>query len=186
VFVAGIFLASACRRFSGLRAVALGVGGFVVLDILSDRLGLEVDRWEIGGPATWAWLGGIAAFYRFRGESPVIEPKHGIWRSALGWTGFSLAAGLAVLIVTAQGYGPIKGLYWRTFRTPAILRAAFVEELNPKSSHAQAQRERFFEIWRSRKGSYGLRMTFSSLEGQTIGQCIATKDGSLFYVYDTT
>jgi hypothetical protein len=186
LFSCGISSLAWARGFSAWRALAVVVAGFLVLDFLSSYLLLNADRWQIGGPATWAWIGGIAAYYRVRTPNPPPTSKPTVRRRAVVWLGFSVAAGLSALLVVLQMYGPVKGLYWRSFRTPTILRAAFIEEFDPKSARADSQRKRLWEIWKLAKGSYGLRMTFSSIEGQAIGQCIAIEEGTLSYVYDAT
>jgi len=91
-----------------------------------------------------------------------------------------------VLAVVARiyVYGPAKGLFCRTFWTPSILRASFVENLDQQQ--ARIQRERLLSIYQSHTGSYGLRKTVGSVEGNPIGYCLVVENGRLIIVTDYT
>ena len=81
-------------------------------------------------------------------------------------------------------YGPAKGLFYRTFRTPAVLLSTFVEDFDRQQ--AETQREKLLSVYQSRSGSYGLRKTVSSIEGTPIGQCLVVENGRLTIVIDLT
>jgi hypothetical protein len=97
--------------------------------------------------------------------------------------GVALAAGL-VAYVGVRGYGPVKGAYWRAFRTPSILREQGVEDL--VSSRAGEQKKRVVEAWRSGHGTYGLRQTVLSAEGTPIRLALVTEQGKATLVLDYT
>ncbi|HZL44301.1 MAG TPA: hypothetical protein VFD66_13600 [Verrucomicrobiae bacterium] len=112
-----------------------------------------------------------------------------------GWL-FAIAAvvlaGVALLVMLPSIYlflddevfGPSKGLFNRTFRTPAVVRAAFVEEIDPR--RAQAQVEKLMTLYRSRTGSYGLRRTVVAMEGGNVSKFVATENGKLTFIVDLT
>jgi hypothetical protein len=94
---------------------------------------------------------------------------------------------LAASIVAYLGvrlYGPVKGAYWRTFRTPALVRGQSVEDL--VGARADVQRRRLFEVWRSARGTYGLRQTVLSVEGTPIGLVLVVERGRATFVFDYT
>ena len=90
----------------------------------------------------------------------------------------------AVLYLGLRLYGPVKGAYWRAFRTPDLVRDSAVEQLSPV--HADAQRTRLFDVWQSGRGKYGLRQTTLSIEGTPIGLILVTEDGRATLVFDYT
>jgi len=94
---------------------------------------------------------------------------------------------LAVPVVAYLGlrlYGPLKGAYWRGFRTPALVLDSRVEDL--VAARASAQRERLLEVWRKGRGTYGLRRTVSSIEGTPIGLTLVADQGRATLVLDYT
>jgi hypothetical protein len=97
--------------------------------------------------------------------------------------GVALAAAL-VVHVGVRVYGPVKGAYWRAFRTPPILCEQGVEDL--VSGRAGEQRKRVVEVWRSGQGTYGLRQTVLSAEGTPIGLALVTEQGKATLVLDYT
>lgn len=90
----------------------------------------------------------------------------------------------AYVFAGAHVYGPAKGLFNRTFRSPSILRAGFVEDLN--ADRPEAQLEKFLSVYRSQQGSCGLRRTVPSVEGTPVGKCLVTENGKLTLVIDFT
>jgi hypothetical protein len=90
----------------------------------------------------------------------------------------------AYLFSGVRLYGPVKGLFYRTFRAPAIVQAGFVEELNPEQPEAQL--EKFLSTYRSHQGSCGLRRTVVSVEGTPVSKCLVTESGTLTLVIDFT
>ena len=98
-----------------------------------------------------------------------------------------LLAVVGVLAVAYLGvglYGPLKGAYWRAFRTPALVHDAAVEALS--AAHADNQRNRLFNVWRSGRGKYGLRQTTPSVEGTPIGLVLVAEGGRSTLVFDYT
>jgi hypothetical protein len=82
--------------------------------------------------------------------------------------------------------GSTKGWYYRTFKMPAITKAAFVEDLHSDEAQARAQADKFLSTYRSSQGDYGLRRTMVSADGEPIGMCIVTESGKLTFVMDHT
>ena len=99
-----------------------------------------------------------------------------------------LAVFVAIILAAPylDGYvlGPAKGAFNRTFRAPPIVRASFIEDLDPQQ--ARAQIEKFLSVYRSGRGSYGLRRTVTSGAGAPIGEYVITEDGKLTFVMDRT
>ena len=94
---------------------------------------------------------------------------------------------LAVAIIAYVGlwlYGPLKGAYWRAFRTPALMHDRHVEDL--VAARAAEQRKRLLEVWRTAQGSYGLRQTVSSVEGTPIGFTLVADNGKATLILDYT
>jgi hypothetical protein len=94
---------------------------------------------------------------------------------------------LAVPIIVYLGlrlYGPIKGAYWRAFRTPALIHDWRVEDL--VAARGTEQRTRLLEVWRTGQGTYGLRQTRSSVEGTPIGFTLVAERGKATLILDYT
>jgi hypothetical protein len=94
------------------------------------------------------------------------------------------AAFITIPYMDAYVFGPAKGWFNRTFRVPSVVRASYVEDLDP--ARAKAQVEKFLSVYESRSGSYGLRRTVVSVEGTPIGKCLVTENGALTFVLDST
>lgn len=81
-------------------------------------------------------------------------------------------------------YGPLKGTYWRTFRTPELAHDFRIEKV--VATRAAEQRERLLEVWRTGRGTYGLRQTISSVEGTPIGFTLVAANGKATLIVDYT
>ena len=111
------------------------------------------------------------------------------WSITFAVLALVLAAGLLAspylyIYANSHLYGPAKGLYWRTFRAPAILNAGFIEPIDPQRE--QEQLKKFCDVYESHQGSYGLRQLTASVEGSLVGKCLVTEDGRLTLVVDQT
>jgi hypothetical protein len=80
--------------------------------------------------------------------------------------------------------GPVKGWYYRTFRTPAILYSTFIVDFDKQ--HAAAQRQKLFEVYQAKSGSYGLRKVDSSIEGTPVGVYLIVESGRTTLIADFT
>ncbi len=89
-----------------------------------------------------------------------------------------------ILVLWIELYGPLKGAYWRTFRTPTVLHDSHIEEL--AVGRGVEQRNKLFEVWLRGQGTYGLRQTVSSVEGTPIGLTLVAADGKATLVLDYT
>lgn len=90
------------------------------------------------------------------------------------------------LLARVYCYGPAKGWYYRTFRTPAVLHSPFIEKLDQRQAKAQVQRERLQEIFQGHTLSYGLHKTAYSAEGTPIEEYLIAQAGQLTIISDTT
>ncbi len=88
------------------------------------------------------------------------------------------------LFVASRVYGPAKGMFFRTFYSPAVLRDPSVQALT--ATTGKAQRDHFMQVYLSHKGAFGLSQRVSSVEGTPIGMTLLVRDGALTLVLDYT
>ena len=81
--------------------------------------------------------------------------------------------------------GPIKGLFYRTFLVPDIIRDHDFVRLN-STLYPNKSKQEFFSVYESKKGFYGLRRRAGTLEGYNITLYLITNNGHLAMILDYT
>ncbi|HTI99780.1 MAG TPA: hypothetical protein VL527_12945 [Dongiaceae bacterium] len=103
---------------------------------------------------------------------------------ALRWLYIPVAVVALSLVACIYCYGPTKGWFHRTFRTPAILHSAFIEDFDRQQ--AATQRQKLFSIYQAKSGSHGLRKVTSTIEGTPVGKFLIVEGGRVTVVSDYT
>ena len=81
-------------------------------------------------------------------------------------------------------YGPMSGWFNRSFRTPAVLHSTFIVDY--ERAQAATQRQKLFDIYQTKRGSFGLHRTFGSIEGTSFGAYLLVEEGCLTFINDFT
>ena len=96
-----------------------------------------------------------------------------------------ICAVLALAFVAcAYSYGPAKGWFYRTFRTPTILHSTFIVDYDKQQ--ATSQRQKLFEIYQAKSGSFGLHRVGGSIEGTPVGAYLIVESGHITLIHDFT
>jgi hypothetical protein len=98
------------------------------------------------------------------------------------------ASTLTVVVLTVASLflaGPVKGLYYRTFKRPEITKSNFVDTLSSVPSLAAEQRKHFIAAWND-GSNYGLHIIRRTIEGDPVGLWLITNKKQVSLIIDYT